>query len=206
MSEKKVVRRSVAIGLGIVCILLIASLGGAMAYYVSTHHHSDSDYHSLSSQNTNLYNIVNLDDSTVWVNDTTVTQTANNYTSWDFSASYAGYVSVNVQTSTAVTTYVEVIYSAYDINYDKKTIVSTSGTAAFPVLFSPLIFMMNVSTSETAAFPLLPRFPITGFSVSNGASGPPPKNLPSHSSVEIRVGNTNTVSNATETVTITYNY
>jgi hypothetical protein len=63
MSEKKVVRRTVALALGVICILLIAGLGGTMAYYtmtinnkdsayddyVSTHSHTDSDYNSLNS-------------------------------------------------------------------------------------------------------------------------------------------------------------
>jgi hypothetical protein len=213
LSEKKVVRRSVAVGLAIVCILLTAGLGGAMAYYVSTHHHTDSDYDSLSSQNTSLYNIVNLANSTVWVNDTTVTQTASNYTSWHFYGSYAGYVLVSVQTSTTNTTYVEVIYSAvysaYNINYDNTITVGTSGTVAFPVLFAPEVYMTTVGTSRTAAFPILSRFPITDFSFSNGASIPPgttPENFTGYPNIEIRVGNTNRVSNATETVTITYNY
>jgi hypothetical protein len=35
MSEKKVVRRSVAIALGIICIILAVSLAGALAYYES---------------------------------------------------------------------------------------------------------------------------------------------------------------------------
>ena len=180
LSEKKVVRRSVAVGLGIVCVLLIAGFGGVMAYYVSTHHHTDSDYDSLNSQNTYLNNIVNLANSTVWVNDTTVTQTAGNYTSWYFQASYAGYVSINVQTSTTDTTYVEVIYSAYmGINYNNTT---------------------AVGTSRTAAFPILPPFPIVRYSFSSIASSIPV------STIEIRVGNTNFVGSATETVTITYYY
>ncbi|MCJ7699779.1 hypothetical protein MUO56_06015 [Candidatus Bathyarchaeota archaeon] len=63
MSEKKVVRRSVAIALGIACVILIAGLGGVMAYYstvvndkntiygsyASSHSHTDSDYNSLQS-------------------------------------------------------------------------------------------------------------------------------------------------------------
>jgi len=204
LNERKVVRRSVAVGLGIACILLIAGLGGAMAYYVSTHHHADADYDSLSTQNTNLYNIVNLASSTVWVNDTTVTQTANNYTSWYFSANYSGYALVNVQTSTAETTYAEAIYSAYGINYNNTITVGTSGTAAFPVLFAPLAYMITAGKDDKAVFPVSTGSPVTGFSLSNGASNP--KNAPSHSSIEIRVGNADTVSNATETVTITYYY
>ena len=64
MSEKKVVRRSVAIALGIICIIFIAGLGGAMAYYTmtindkdtkyktyaSTHSHTDSEFDSLNTE------------------------------------------------------------------------------------------------------------------------------------------------------------
>jgi hypothetical protein len=170
-ARAKMVSLNVAFALGIICIILVAGLGGAMAYYISTHHHTDSNYDSLTSQNTYLNNIVNLAYSTLWVSDTTVTQTAGNYTYWYFPASYAGYVSVNVQTSTTDTTYVEVIYTAYvGINYDNTIIVGTNGTATFPIL-PPALY---------AALPL--------------------------SSIEIRVGNTNTVGNATETLTITYYY
>ncbi len=63
MSEKKVVRRSVAIALGIACIILIAGIGGAVAYYtriindknstyndyVETHSHTDTEYNSAIS-------------------------------------------------------------------------------------------------------------------------------------------------------------
>jgi hypothetical protein len=59
MSEKKVVSRGVAIGLGIICIILGVGLVGAMAYYamnsantasndyVSTHSHSNADYDAM---------------------------------------------------------------------------------------------------------------------------------------------------------------
>jgi len=63
MSEKKAVSRDVAIALGIACIILIAGIGGAMAYYTmtinnkdsiydnyaSSHSHTDSDYNALNS-------------------------------------------------------------------------------------------------------------------------------------------------------------
>jgi hypothetical protein len=62
MSEKKVVRRSVAIALGIVCILLIAGIGGTTAYYsmvindkntaydnyASSHSHTNSGFNTLN--------------------------------------------------------------------------------------------------------------------------------------------------------------
>jgi hypothetical protein len=246
MSEKKVVRRNVAIALGIVCILLIAGIGGAMAYYsmvindkntaydtyasshshtnsgfntlnetyqdyfgthshtnseydslnityqnyvathshtnaeydayVANHHYTDAEYNSLNAtyqdymtshhhtdaEYNNLSDIVNLAKSTVWVDDQTISQPAHSYTPWTVSASYAGYVSVWVQTSTTTNTYVRVIWSAYGINYDQQITVGTGGTAVFPIL--PC------------------------------------------SNIEIRVGNVNLLTGATETVTITYHY
>jgi hypothetical protein len=74
MSEKKVVRRSVAIALGIICIILVIGLVGMFAYYTigvniggitsggwekkyndyaGTHHHSDDEYNSLQSNYNN---------------------------------------------------------------------------------------------------------------------------------------------------------
>jgi predicted PurR-regulated permease PerM len=167
MSEKKMVRGSVAIALVIICISLAVVLIGAVSFYTS-------QISSLNSKVSDLTAIANLEKSTVWVNDTTVTQTASNYTSWFFSASYAGYVSVDVQSSTTNNTYVRVIYSSYAINYDNTVTVGTSGTAAFPV-----------SIYQFLVFPL-------------------PTKLSTN--VEIRVGNTNTAGNATETITITYYY
>jgi hypothetical protein len=215
---KKMVSRNVAIALGIICIILIAGLGGAMAYYVSTHSHTDSDYNSLSTQNTNLQNqlagnitaynnyvsdhsytneqyqnevtayqneanqyksyvndhhhtdedyanvndIANLVDSTVWVNDQTISQPAGAYTVWTLSASYAGYVAVWVQSSTVSGTHIEVTYSAYGVSFDQTQVISAG---------------------DTAAFPILPCSDIT-----------------------VGVGNGNIIGGATETVTITYYY
>ena len=47
MSEKKMVSRNVASRLGIICILLIAGLGGTMAYYISSHSHTNADYDAM---------------------------------------------------------------------------------------------------------------------------------------------------------------
>ncbi|MGA2769109.1 MAG: hypothetical protein ABSF24_12460 [Candidatus Bathyarchaeia archaeon] len=196
MSERKVVRRSVAVAVGIVCILLLAGLGVVMAYYTmqinnkdstyndyvlthshtnseydslqSSHHHSDSEYNALQNQVNDLTDTLNLGKSTTWINDETISQSASSYTYWTFTASsgfvanYAGYISVNVQSSTTDKTYVQVIYSSHGVNYNNQIGVGSSGTAVFPVLPS--------------------------------------------SSTEIRVGNNNIFNGATETVTITYYY
>lgn len=47
---RKVVGRSVAIALGIVCILLIAGLGGAMAYYTTTINDKNNKIDSINAQ------------------------------------------------------------------------------------------------------------------------------------------------------------
>jgi hypothetical protein len=54
---KKTVSRSVALALGIICIVLIAGIGGVMAYYTvyntnGNRHYTDADYNALQ----NLYN------------------------------------------------------------------------------------------------------------------------------------------------------
>jgi hypothetical protein len=185
MSQKKLVGRSVAIALGIVCIILIAGIGGVMAYYTtiinnknteygnyaSDHSHTNSEYDSLNNQKTSLQNQVNdltstlnLGKSTVWVNDKTLNQPAGSYTNWSpaFSTSYAGYISVQVHTSTTSNTYVRVIYTSHGVYYDSQIGVGTGGTAVFPILPS--------------------------------------------SSIDVRIGNSNWLNGATETVTITYYY
>jgi len=209
--EKKVVRRSVAIALGIACIVLAIALAvglaATIAYYTSIIRDLEIEntnlrivlggrvsdlleentnlrktISALEKENTNLRiiirgleeenaylrdrvkdleSIVNLEKSTVWVDRQTVSQPASRYTDWTFYAPYAGYVVVQVHSSTTDNTYVRAMWSSYGVHYDQSVMVGASGAAAFPVL---------------------------------------------PGSIEIRVGNTNLLSGATETVTITYYY
>jgi len=144
--------------------------------YIASHTYTNLEYNllqsqivslqnqitSLQSQVNNLNNIVNLAGSTIWVNSQTISQPASSYTYWTASASYAGYISVYVQSSTTTNTYVEVVWSAYGVSYDNTITIGVSGTAVFPVLPA--------------------------------------------SNIQIRVGNTNLINGATETVTVTYHY
>ena len=100
--------------------------------YVADHSYTNEQYQSL-------LNIVNLADSTIWVNDQTVSQGAGAYSTWTVSASYAGYVSVYVQNSTVAGIQVEVIYSSYGVNYNQEITVSAGSSAVFPVLPSSSI-------------------------------------------------------------------
>jgi uncharacterized membrane protein len=194
MSEKKMVRRNVALALGIICIILVVGLLGTILGAIL-------QISSLNSKVSDLTDIANLDKLTV-VNDTTVTQTANNYTSWFFAPGYAGYVLVGVL-STTPNTYVRLLYNYNGtVNYDNQISVGVSGTADFPVLpsspfsyyifndaqFSNTVFSTSFSNK---AFPLS----ITEYAHTKYVTN-----------IEIRVGNTNTVTNATETVEITYVY
>jgi uncharacterized coiled-coil protein SlyX len=188
--EKKVVGRTVAIALGIICIILAVGLVGAVANYTSiisgkdnTIASKDSEISfknfqiaslntqitdkdntisSLQSQVADLTDITNLDKSKVWVNHHEISHEAGYYTYWTFSASYAGYVTVDIHDDNTTTTYVRAIYSAYGVKYDDQIHVVAGGKAVFPILPS--------------------------------------------SGIEIRIGNTNLLIGATETVTITYYY
>jgi len=132
-----------------------SSLNTAYQNYKTTHSHSDSEYNLLND-------IVNLDKSMVWVDSQTISQPASSYTYWTFSASYAGYIEVIVESSTTTNTFVEVVYTSHGVNYDERITVGISGTATFPLLPSD--------------------------------------------NIQVRVGNTNLISGATETVTVTYHY
>jgi peptidoglycan hydrolase CwlO-like protein len=59
MSEKKVVSRNVAIGLGVLVAVLLACLGGAIAYSTSVISNKDSQISTLSNQNSQLQQQIN---------------------------------------------------------------------------------------------------------------------------------------------------
>ncbi len=154
--------RTVVITLGIICIVLAVGLVGAVVNYTSIISGKDntiaskdseianknsqiadkdntisslnSQISSLQSQVNDLNNTVNLAKFTVWASNEAVNQPAGSYVHWTRSASYAGYVSVNVQTSTTTNTYVRVIYSSHGVSYDNQIGVGTGGTAVFPIL------------------------------------------------------------------------
>jgi hypothetical protein len=202
--EKKVVSRTVAISLGIICIVLAVGLVGAITDYSSIINGKSNTISSLNAQLTdrdsqisslnndktslqnqvsdlqtqasNLTNILNLGESTVWLNTRNLSQTAGSYTSLNFTVRYAGYITIYLYTSTAPTTYVRVTYSSHlsdfpmlDFNYDNQTDVGNGG---YPIF--------------------VPVFPSSG-------------TLYPAITVQIRVGTTNLIA-ATEGITITYHY
>ena len=160
MGEEKMVSRKVAIALGIISVVLVASLIGTVVYYNSIISQKDNTIsslqnqaNSLNNQVNSLNNIINLNQYTVWVNEQTVSQPAGSYTYWVYPANYAGYVVVSVQSSTTPNTYVGVYWSSHGANYYYNTTVGTSGTAVFPVLPTSSVYVVvgnsNLFTGAT---------------------------------------------------------
>jgi hypothetical protein len=138
--------------------------------YKSTHSHTDSDYDSvvsdraswqgqydslqfenmdLQNQVRDLASIINLEKSTVWVSNLTISQPAGSYTDMHFSVNFTGYVLVNVTSSNTNKTYAEVSYSGNGIYYDNTINVGTNGTAAFPVVAIPVLIFPFMTALPT---------------------------------------------------------
>ena len=158
MSEKKVVSRNITIGIGVLCIVLLVAIAGVIVIYTSMLNNKDSEIVSLQNQVTSdnstinrLTAIVNLANSTVWVNHQSINQTARNSTSWSFSVSYAGYVVVDVQSSSNNNTSVELKYSWNGVNYDSTVSVGSGGQASFPVLPANNISVRVINTNSSTS-------------------------------------------------------
>jgi hypothetical protein len=182
-SSKKIVNRTIPLVLGMICILLVAGLVGAIAVYspmvsnlesqiaekdnlissmnstISSLQDSlnqsstsaaakDSQIAALNYQISNLFNYINLNVSALLVYNQTIYQNAGaNTTIYYDMVQFAGYITVEVQSSSN-TTYVGLVYSSYGVNYNSTITVGTVGTAAFPVL--PGALYINVGNTETA--------------------------------------------------------
>jgi flagellar basal body-associated protein FliL len=139
-SEKKVVGRTVAIALGIICIILVVGLSGAILQIFS-----------LNSQVSDLTDTLNLGKSAVLVNNVTFDVPPSSYQeltypqvfmepapAQEITINHAGYISVTIQ-STTNDTYVRVIYSYQGtdnqtLNYDNQMSVRTGEISVFPIL------------------------------------------------------------------------
>jgi hypothetical protein len=108
----------------------------------------DSQIAALNYQISNLFNYINLNVSALLVYNQTIYQNAGaNTTIYYDMVQFAGYITVEVQSSSN-TTYVGLVYSSYGVNYNSTITVGTVGTAAFPVL--PGALYINVGNTETA--------------------------------------------------------
>jgi cell division protein FtsB len=100
----------------------------------------------LNSQIAAYLNIIYLNASGSMISDQGVSQNQSDFTVvYQNTIQYLGYAAVGVQ-STSNTTYVELLYSAYGINYDHNVTVGTAGTAYFPVM--PSTVEIRVGNTE----------------------------------------------------------
>jgi len=182
--EKKVVGRNIAIALGIICIILAVGLVGAVANYTSIISGKDSTIASLNSQ--------------ITVKDSQISSlNSNNNILQNLMNGLNGIVNltrsdtwVNSETiSQPSSSYWSfstnaVIYAGYvSVWVQTSTTTNTYVRVIYTAYGVNYDNQIVVGTSGTAVFPLLPS-----------------------SSIEIRVGNSNWINGATETVTITYHY
>jgi cell division protein FtsL len=197
-SQKKVAGRTLAIVLGLACIVLAAGLVGSIVFFTPQIADRDNTISSLNDTISSMNNTISSLNREIQAFQTTITQmminqtsnstsdnqtitnlnsqisdltsilylnesgylVANHPVSLDANANatvftedvglyYAGYITVSVQ-SNSTTTYVQVVYSYHGVNYDNTITVGTSGTAAFPVLPSPLVIILgNTETVDT---------------------------------------------------------
>ena len=59
MSEKKIIDRDIAVALGIICVILLSGLAGAMSYYTSIINNKDSEIQTLTDQKEQLQTWLN---------------------------------------------------------------------------------------------------------------------------------------------------
>jgi len=194
--QKKVVSRTV-VALGTVCIVLAVCLIGAISIYNSNIsvkdfmievlntnvREKDAQIFSLNNQKTSLENqivdlnhITHLQESEIWVESETISQPANSY--WSFSTSNATYAGYVVVWVQTSTTTNTYVRVIYSCSVSTRIVDSHVYVTEFNY-----DNQIAVGSGGTIVFPVLPC-----------------------TNIEIRVGNTNLINGATETVTITYFY
>ena len=174
--QRTIISKAMVIALGLICIILVAGLVGAIAVYMpmvsnleSQIAEKDNTISSLNSQVSSLNlqilalqanfdqvnstiddykaaqaayisqitflsNIVSLNVSETMLASQSFTLTANTSgTIYTGNILYAGYIAVSVESSSN-TTYLQVAYPSYGVNYNQTVTVGTEGSAAFPVL------------------------------------------------------------------------
>jgi outer membrane murein-binding lipoprotein Lpp len=112
----------------------------------------NSQVADLNSKVTNLTRIVNLEETTVWVDHKILNQMQNQSHDWTFVSDHAGYVIIDVQSSTTDKTYVQLSYVANAVYYDSGRIfVGSFGWKAFPVVPGYINFRVgNTNLNEGA--------------------------------------------------------
>ena len=147
MRRRHVVSRNVAIGLGVLCIILSLALGGVLNYNAGTY----SQIASLQSQINSLNSIIALQESDIIANASTISIQAGRFTGTNFTVYYAGYIVVNVLYSSTSNITVALEYTSYAGEYYQMYSVDSGGTAKFPVLPASITVWVGNTNSLYAA-------------------------------------------------------
>ncbi len=142
--------------LGIICIVLFVVLVRTVTTYESMVSNRIADWNQqkadyvtqisdLQSQVSKLTRTGTLQEDALLVDRETVSQPANSYSNWYFNPAYAGYIMVDVTSSTN-NTYVAMIWSTLGVNYNEQITLGSHGIARFPVL--PTMVELRVGNTD----------------------------------------------------------
>lgn len=106
-----------------------------------------SQINDLQNQLSDANNINSLHMTEVWFKDKVVNQDRGAGMWYEWTAEYAGYITVNVQSSTTSNQYVQVTWTSNGVNYDNKITIGNVGTAVFPVLPSDKVRVTIANTN-----------------------------------------------------------
>lgn len=147
VEEKKVVRRSVAIALGIVCIILIASMVAVVTIQSISYTEKEAEIaHQLlrlwhdGTLSISLGDVNNLLQSDVLWKNKTITEPTDSYRTFTLTnyINNSGYLTIDLTTAYSTEVYVGI---TYDSGYIRVTNMSRFiyGTASFPVVPCPSV-------------------------------------------------------------------
>ncbi|MGB9914075.1 MAG: hypothetical protein ACPLIG_01895 [Candidatus Bathyarchaeales archaeon] len=126
----------------------IASLNSQVSTLQEQLNQTNTSMAALQSAIMSYRSILYLNESQYLFSARTVTQEANTTTVvYEGDLLYAGYISIGVE-SNSTTTYIRVVYSYAEVNYDCNVTVGTNGAAAFPVLPGPIQITVGNTESE----------------------------------------------------------
>jgi hypothetical protein len=173
-SRKKMVNRNIAIVVGIICVVIIASLVASLVGTLNFLNSANQQNTNLLNQNqqlqawlnqnetllnetqdncTNLQNIVNLNESAVlWSENGIIYTPTNSETilglgSWQIP--YAGYLLANINSTSE--TVVELTYIFRSQNFTSQVDCGTGGTAIFPVVPNPTNMTVRAPVNKPPA-------------------------------------------------------
>jgi len=203
MSEKKMVRRSVVIALGLICIILVVGLVGAVAIYTPLINDKDSKISSQASQISSLqtdYQNYKLSHSH---SDSEYNSLQSTYDDYKSSHSHSD-SDYNLLQSMATLGEQQTILNQYTINQGANTHTYVTG---FQAICAGYLHISLTSTTSNANVAVEYWFKGQLFSVTKtiGTSGEAYFIL-MPTSIAVYVGNTNLVNGATHTITATYYY